>query len=269
MRVRLLGTGAADGIPGWYSDTEVSRHARAVGGREIRSRSAALIDGHFKIDLPPDTAWQMTRDGLDARDWTGLVFTHSHNDHLAVDELQYGLFPFNSNEFLPFPIYGNTTVCNLIRERYPHWPIETVETRSFEQFEHLGTRVTPIRAHHGSGDEDTHNLLFEREGRTVLYATDTGVWLEPTWEFLSGCKVDALVIECTEGLASTQYAGHIDVQELFLVVRRLREMGTLGMDATTWTTHHSHQGQVTHTQFEQLLQEEGIFAGYDGLEFDV
>lgn len=269
MKVRLLGTGAADGIPGWYSDTEVSRHARAVGGREIRSRSAALIDGHLKIDLPPDTAWQMARDGLDARDWTGLVFTHAHNDHLAVDEIQYGLFPFNSNEFLPFPVYGNATVCAAVRDRYPDWPIEIVETRSFEPFQHLGYGVTPIRSRHGSGDEDTHNLLFERDGRTLLYATDTGIWHEPTWEFLSGCRVDSLVIECTEGLATTQYEGHLDVQELFAVVRRLRELGTLGTDATVLTTHHSHQGNVTHAQLEQVLGEEGIVAGYDGLEFEV
>ncbi len=269
MRVRLLGTGAADGIPGWLSDSEVSVHARAVGGREIRSRSAALLDGHLKIDLPPDTAWQMARDNLNACDWTALVFTHSHNDHLAVDELQYGMFPFNENAYLPFPVYGNRTVCEIVRARYPAWPIEVVETRCFEPFVHIGTTVTPVRAHHGGGAEDTQNLLFERDGRTLLYATDTGIWREPTWEFLQGRQVNALVIECTEGLGGTNFEGHLDVDECFEVVRRLRTMGTLQADSRVWTTHHSQQGRATHAQLVQLLQEEGILAGYDGLEIDV
>lgn len=268
MRIRLLGTGAADGIPGWYSDTEVSAYARAHGGKDVRTRSSALIDGHLKIDLPPDTSWQLHRDGLDARDWTGLVFTHSHDDHLAVDELQYGLHPFNDREYLGFAIYGNATVCARIAERYPLWPIELVETRSFEPFQHMDYKITPIRAKHGV-DEDTQNLLVEHEGRTALYATDTGIWEPETWEFLKGRTVHALVLECTEGVCSTHYAGHLDTDECAEVVERLRMQGTLSREAPVFTTHHSHLGGGTHAQLEAVLAPFGISIGFDGLEFEV
>lgn len=268
MKIRLLGTGAADGIPGWFSDNEVSAFARAHGGKDVRTRSGALIDGHLKIDLPPDTAWQLSRDGLDARDWTGLVFTHSHDDHLAVDEIQYGLFPFNSREYLEYAIYGNADVCARIADRYPHWPIELVETRSFEPFGHMGFEIVPIRARHGEA-EDNHNLLIKSAGATLLYATDTGVWEEPTWEFLRGCRLDGLVLECTEGLASTQYDGHLDADECIEVVSRLRFQGTLPDGAPVITTHHSHQGQATHAQLEAVLGPAGILVGYDGFEFEL
>ena len=101
MNIRLLGTGAADGIPGFFGNDMVSRYARENGGKDVRTRSAALIDGVLKIDFPPDTLTQVQRDLLDALDWTGLVFTHSDDDHFAVDELQYALFPFTDLDHLP------------------------------------------------------------------------------------------------------------------------------------------------------------------------
>lgn len=268
MKIRLLGTGAADGIPGWFSDSDVSAHARLHGGKDVRTRSGALIDGHLKIDLPPDTAWQMQRDGLDARDWTGLVFTHSHDDHLAVDEVQYGLYPFNNREVLGYSIYGNAQVCARIEARYPDWPIELTVTRSFESFTHMDYTITPVRATHGEG-EDTQNLLIERAGKTLLYATDTGIWEEPTWQFLADRRLDLLVLECTEGVSGTQYHGHLDTDECRDVVRRLRSMGTLGPRTPVVTTHHSHQGSATHAQLEAILGEEGMMVGYDGLEINL
>lgn len=268
MNIRLLGTGSADGIPGWYSDSEVSDYARVHGGKDVRTRSGALIDGHLKVDLPPDTAWQIVRDGLDAREWTGMVFTHSHDDHLAVDEIQYALYPFNSNEFVPYSIYGNASVCARIAERYPGWPIELVETRSFETTWHMGYEITPIRAMHGV-DEDSHNLLISSGGRTLLYATDTGIWAPNTWEFLKERVVHGLVLECTEGVLSTHYEGHLDVDECIEVVDRLRKQGSLVADAPVATTHHSPLGGGTHAQLRAVLNPHGIQVGYDGLEFEI
>jgi phosphoribosyl 1,2-cyclic phosphate phosphodiesterase len=264
MIIRLLGTGAADGIPGLYSDSRVSHFARANGGKEIRSRASAIVDLGLKIDLPPDTFYQLTRDGLDARDWTGLVFTHSHEDHFAVGELQYGMHPFNEREYLGYVIYGNAAICDGVEKHYPNWPIETVLTKSFEPFVHMDYVVTPFEANHKE-DEDSQNLLIQREDRTLIYATDTGIWPEETWDFLSGVQADALVIECTDGFVTGGYEGHLDVARLRQVVERLRAQKTLVSGSQVITTHHSHQGDATHEELVATLVPEGIKVGYDGM----
>lgn len=267
MVVRLLGTGAADGIPAFLSNTRVSQFARQHGGKDMRTRSAALVDGSLKIDLPPDTLAHIHRDQLDVRDWTALLITHSHADHFAVEELQYGMFPFSNLEYLCFSVYGNATVCAMARERYPNWPIDLVETRSFQGFTHGPYSITSIRAQHVP-EEDSLNFLIERDGRTLLYATDTGVWDEETFEFLSGRVAHALVIECTEGGAATSYEGHLDIGDCVRVVERLRGMGFLGDDSRVVTTHHSHNGECTHAELESLLNPHGIEVGFDGMEFE-
>jgi len=267
MTIRLLGTGAADGIPSFYSDSNVSKYARLHGGKDVRTRSSAIVDGHLKIDLGPDSLQQINRDKLSALDWTALLITHSHEDHLAVSELQYCLYPFNGNECAGYSIFGNATVVAKIWERYPDWPFEVFITRSFESFRHAEYKITPIRANHIT-EEDGQNFLIEN-GVTLLYATDTGIWDEETFDFLKDFKLDALVLECTEGFLPTAFEGHLDIESCKLVVDRLRAQGTLQNQSRVVTTHHSHSGDATHAQLEECLLPSGIEPGFDGFEFTV
>jgi len=269
MKIKLLGTGAADGIPAFHGDCRVCKHAREHGGKDMRSRSAAVIDGSLKVDLPPDTLMQMHQSKSNARDWTGLIFTHSDEDHFAVDQLQYALHPFTDMDHMGFTIYANATIAKQIWERYPAWPLEVAITRSFCPVEHGAFRIIPIRAKHGAQGEDAHNLIFERGGKTFLYATDTGIWPEETWFHLRDFRLDALVIECTNGFVPNDYDGHLDIKQCCDVVERLRKMGTLSSNSRVVTTHHSHHGGATHAELEEALNPYGIEPGFDGMLIDI
>jgi phosphoribosyl 1,2-cyclic phosphate phosphodiesterase len=264
MNIRLLGTGAADGIPGLYSDDRVSRHARSHGGMEIRTRSAALVDGILKIDFPPDTFCQLQRDRLDTRDWTALLFTHSHEDHFSVAEIQYALYPFTELEVLPFSIYGNAKIGQKLAERYPDWPIDYVEISSFCTYEHGSYTITPIKARHDMAEECL-NLMIRGRERTLLYATDTGIWEDATFLFLAEHRLDCLVIECTEGLHDNDYFGHLNLSGLSIVLERLRASGTVHTGTSILTTHHAHTGAATHCELKDALAPLGAQPGYDGL----
>lgn len=264
MNLRLMGTGGADGIPAFFSHSRVSEYARQHGGHDVRSRAAALIDGILKIDLGPDTWSQVASQRLDAMDWTAVLFTHSDADHFAPDELMYALFPFNDQHYAGFVVYANAYICGRIAEKYPDWPFELVETESFRAFQHGEYLITPVRAHHKS-DEDAHNFVVQDGRSTLLYATDTGVWDEPTWSALRDYELDCLVLECSEAFAATDYDGHLDAQEFLKVLARLREQGTVTPETIVVTTHHSHNGDATHAELAHFFAEHGVTVGYDGL----
>jgi len=267
MKVTMLGTGAAEGIPAFYSDSRVSQHARKHGGKNVRSRCAAIVDDVLKLDLGPDTWYQLTREGHDARDWIALLVTHCDDDHFSIDELQYAVFPFNDMEFFGFPIYGNSQVCRRIIERYPDWPFEVTMTKSFSPVCISEYKVTPLEANH-KHDEDSHNFLIEDETSVFLYGTDTGFWFEKTWEYLQSVRLNCLVLECSEGLNPTPYNGHLDTKEFLAVVERLRRMGTVDDHTVIVTTHHSHNGDATHEELEAVFEPHGITVGYDGLTLE-
>lgn len=268
MRICLLGTGGAEGVPAIYGDTRVSDFARTHGGKDLRTRSAAIIDGTLKIDFGPDTLAQIHRERLDARDWLALIVTHSHDDHLCLTQLQYLVFPFNELDRFPFPIYGNDGVRGKLADEYPDWPIELHPLTRFESTTIGPYRVTPVEAYHMQ-EEEAHNFLIEKDGRTLFYATDTGIWREQSWEFLKGVSVDTMVIESTEGLNPTDYYGHLSLAETIDVVARLRAQGTLKPGSRVITTHHSHRGDLTHAELEERLRPHEIEPGFDGMTFDV
>lgn len=268
MKVRLLGTGAADGIPTYFANTYVNDYARKHGGKDVRTRSAALLDNSIKIDLGPDTMPQLVRDRIDPQDWSAIVFTHSHDDHFAPAELQYWLFPFNDLEHFPYPIYGNEEIVRRIQEMYPDWPIELRTTRSFQCYRIGEYAITPVHANH-KPDEDAQNLIFQKDNKTFLYATDTGVWKEPTWEVLQDYRLDLLVIECTEGVRGTDYEGHLGLLEMLEVINRLRGIGTVHDRTQIFTTHHSQNGGATHAELESVMAPHGVMPGYDGLEVEI
>lgn len=268
MVFQMLGSGAADGIPGYWSDDPVCRHARQHGGKNVRTRSSGLLDGVLKIDLPPDTLAQVHRERIDPRSWQAIFFTHSHDDHFAPHELQYFVRPFNEGERFPIAVFGNAAICAKIAAVFTEAPIELVKTCSFKQFRFSAYEVTPIKAYHKL-DEDSHNLIFAKDGRRFLYATDTGYWQEETWEFLSGMLLDAVVIECTEGYKRTEYYGHMDINDCLRAVERMRSIDAVREGARIVTTHHSHMGGATHEDLERELLPHGIEPGFDGMQFEV
>lgn len=268
MKVLLMGTGGADGIPAFYGDDRVSKYARTYGGKDLRTRSAALINSDLKIDIGPDTLSQVHRLSINPREWSALFVTHSDEDHLCLSEIQYGMFPFVECEKLEYTIYGNEVVCDMIRHRYPEWPIDLVELKNYETVAYDGYRVTPIKASH-KGDEECHNFVIEREGRRLLYATDTGFYPKEVFEFLAGKEIHAMVVECTDGFHKTPYVGHMDLAQCVELVSRLRESHALIDGAQVFTTHHSAGGGATHEELSDALRPYGIAPGFDGLSFEV
>ena len=268
MTIRLLGTGGAEGIPALFGDDPVSEWARAHGGRDLRTHASAIVDEGLKIDLSPDTPVQMLANDLRATDWDLLLFTHSDDDHFAIAQLQYALYPFTACHALPFPIYGNDVVLAKIRAAYPHWPFDLVRMAPFEAFETAGYRITPLRARHTPGEE-CFNFLVERDGRRLVYATDTGVWPEETLTHLRGVRLDLLVVECTNAFRPSDYPGHLDLQTLAYLLSRLREGGALDERSRVVTTHHSAAGGARHCDLGPALAPLGAEPGYDGMVLEV
>src|SRR5579862_5651554 len=111
MKIELLGTGSAEGWPGLFCSCEACRRARQLGGKNLRTRSSALIDDQIKIDLPPDTLHHVLTQGLDMTKIPYLLFTHGHDDHFAVRELQYLSWMFVSEPIRnPLQVFGSPDI---------------------------------------------------------------------------------------------------------------------------------------------------------------
>lgn len=269
MRIHLLGTGGADGIPSFFAGSDLSELARRNGGKDVRTRSGALIDDMLKIDLGPDTFAQAVAQKLRPRDWRWIIVTHSHFDHFDPGLLQYCLPPFVPVEDQTPEVYGNANVLAELARSFPSADmISSKLIRSFESMPVGPYFVTPVAAYHKL-DEDSVNFIVEGDGKRLLYATDTGVYQEATWEFLTGSRFDAVVIECTDGFNPSDYWGHLSCEEVLRMIERMRDLACVDDGTKIVTTHHADSGCASHEQLELFFEPHGIAVGYDGITIEI
>jgi phosphoribosyl 1,2-cyclic phosphate phosphodiesterase len=267
MKITLLGTGAADGIPQFFGRDRVSQFARQYGGKDVRARTGAIIDGCLQIDLNPETHVQLAKFGYSAADWTALVFTHSHDDHYCPSEIQYALFPFVENDHLPFTIFANQTISADLAARYPDWPIDLVTTQVRRCYGHGDYQILPVLATH-KDDEECHNLIISNGSSKLFYASDTGFYREEAFLQVADQQCDLLIIECTDGFHKREYVGHLDIELCVQMVERFRADGAIKPGARVVTTHHASSGGATHSELEAALAPYGMEPGFDGLTIE-
>jgi phosphoribosyl 1,2-cyclic phosphate phosphodiesterase len=129
--------------------------------------------------------------------------------------------------------------------------------------------VTPVLARHKPDETCLNFLLRGPDGATLLYGTDTGWWDPPTWEFLEGRRIDAVVLECGRGAVTSGYDGHLDADQCVAARERLVAAGGLAADAPFLLTHVSHTGLLLHDELTARVAPHGITVAHDGLEITV
>ena len=64
MKLKYLGTAAAEGYPAMFCDCENCRKAMKSKGKNIRSRSQAIIDDSLLVDFPCDTYYHCLNNNI-------------------------------------------------------------------------------------------------------------------------------------------------------------------------------------------------------------
>jgi len=269
MKLLFLGTGSAEGMPALFCDCAVCREGRRRGGPNLRTRASVLIDDTIKIDLPPDTLSHVHQRGVDLSRLQHLLFTHAHDDHFAVRELQYLSPNFAPTRRAPLNVWGTRDlICRLLPETehfFEAAPLKLHPLVPFHEVKVGHLHVTPVTARHKT-DELCLNFLIRDGDATLLYATDTGWYEEPTWDFLTGRSINAVVVECGKGVSKNGYEGHLNVDQVCAFKNRLIEGGGLAPDAPFYVTHIAHTGLLLHEELGKLFAPDGIAVAYDGLE---
>lgn len=271
MNIQYLGTAAAEAWPGIFCTCPVCREAMRRGGKNLRTRSQALIDGQLLVDFPPDSYLHMLVHGLPLPDITDVLLTHAHQDHFYPQELIMRGHGFSEDVKGVLTLYGDETGERLFRETLERQPerraLDTVlayrVVKEFVPFPFAGYTVTPLLANH---DKRERCLIYsiEREGKRLLYANDTGIFPEATFSYLKGQRFDLISMDCTTGQHG-EGTNHMGLPDNIALQRRLYDMGCAGENTQWVITHFSHHGGLLHEQLEEAGRPYGFIPAYDGM----
>lgn len=274
MKLKYLGTAAAEGIPGVFCNCRVCRNALEVRGKEIKTRSQALLDDKLLIDFPPDTYLHILNYGLDLRNINNCIITHNHFDHLFPEDFwcRFEGIAYDINED-PFNVYVTESGYNEATTRFAaHTNQKRVKFHKispFEPFDIEDYHIIPLAADHDP-KSDPVIYIIEKGEKSLLYANDTGIFPDSTWEYLAKYdkKFNFISIDCT-GMAQKGWTGsHLCLETDKEVCDRLAEMGLCDDNTVMYVNHFSHNGQCTHEELVVEAEKYGFLVTYDGLEVD-
>lgn len=273
MKIRFLGTAAAEGVPALFCDCEVCRSARASGGKNIRMRCQSIIDDILPIDFGPDALYNGIRFGIDYTRITDIIITHVHGDHFDEAELSYrgrGFVPAIKNEQLR--VWGSEEMCRLC-ETHLAVPVAQGRIRPmpmmpFRSYDVGGYTVTPLKADHGT--EQPFIYIIERGGKTLLYAHDTGLPKDETMSYLLSCgkRFDLVSFDCTNG-EDEAMTYHMGIPAAVILRERLAAAGAVTDSTVCVLNHFSHNHNVEHGHLCRVAEEMGFIVAYDGMTAEV
>lgn len=277
MKIQYLGTAAAEGWPGLFCRCAFCEAARRLSGKDIRTRSQALIDGQLLVDFPPDTLLHALQHGVPLPDIRHLIVTHSHHDHFFPQDLLMRRRPYTATPDGVLTVYGNAAVGDaLARERRnldSELYVEFAQANPFEWFETGAHRVLPLLATHAR-DEQCYVYIIERGDaadaapRRIAYLNDTGLLPDASLRALSGLRCDLISMDCTTG-RDPDGNNHMGIADIPKMIAQLREVGC-ATDASRYViTHFSHNGGYLHHQLEALAAEMNATPAYDGMIVEI
>ena len=277
MKLKYYGTAAFEGIPSIFCRCSVCERARAAGGRNLQSRSQALVDDTLLIDFPPDTVFHVFHMGLPLHKINHCLITHAHADHFFPADIEsrnsyVGLCHNNPNRFT---LYGTRPVyqayqwlekkCGFDREDSP---VVFRIIKPFESFQVEGYCITPLLADH---DQSAGSVIFliEKDGKIILWGHDTGVFPQESWDYLNEHKpfLNVVSLDCTLGGRDCE-KGHMGFPNCREVFERLKTMYCVNETSIGVVSHFSHNGRWIYDDATQVARAAKFLAAYDGMQID-
>lgn len=278
MKLRYLGTAAAEGWPGVFCNCDFCKKAKELGGKNIRSRSQSILNDDLLIDFPVDTYYHAVLNKLDLSKVKYCFVTHSHIDHFAPIDLIFRVESGFSHDIAEptMQLFGNENVMM----RYKHFITDTAEIATPPQTElHKITafdpifigdyKVTPLPANH-SPKEDAFVFLIEQNGKVLLYLHDTGLLDEKVYDYLksTGLRADLVSYDCTYVIQKAG-GGHLGFDTASVVREKLFEIGFADKNTKHVVNHFSHNGFLLHDELSAEAEKIGFLAAFDGMEIEI
>lgn len=287
MKLFFLGTGAGEGYPGYWCECPHCTYARRHRGKNLRTNSCLAINEELLIDIGPSSFDNAARFGVNLTQIKTLLITHPHEDHLypqnlywrAVDEKFLKMdyvrqMSHGGPRFTEIPelnIYGNRFVIDLLKnsfEIHENHKMTLNEIQEGKKFGSDGYEIIPVRGNHGAAAGFSHSYIIQKEGKTILYALDSGTYDEDQFELMKQFQYDAVIMEGTTGL-NEQYDGHMCLVNNIRMRDELEKYGCLRPDSRFILTHMSPHWCPPHDWYESIVSVERMELAYDGREIEL
>lgn len=257
FKFQFLGTCARDFSP------RLQNECKDCFDKDARRSSCAILDGHILIDCGMHAMDCLRIANIDLSSITDICVTHCHDDHFNIDHVkmiaaakrELPLKLWISEEAV-LPELENVTVVRM--------------AKLHKNYMGYGIYITGLYANHDI-DAFPQHILFEKDEKKILYATDGG-WIDHrTYHALVQLKIDMIAIDATCGdyVGDMRLSDHNSIPMIRLMLPSFKTVGIMDDHTKMYMTHIAPSLHKSHEETVKIAEEMGIFVAYDGLCLDI
>ena len=280
MKITFLGTAAATSYPLTFCQCDNCKIAHTLKGKNIRKRSALLIDDIILIDMGPDFVTSLTMYDKDITKIKYLLQTHAHSDHFDAGHFATRWSEYATINPPHLTIFAHPkcleTMSKMIKSN------EDIDIFNTSYQQDLNITLNPIlhsenvcfedyslTAIESLHDTQQGSLLYlvEHKGSKILYATDTTTFSINALNLLENQQLNCLILDHTYGEV-LNCSGHLNEKQFRKEIHKLKQINAITDSTKIFATHISHEGCPNHVEMEKIAN--GLYKiAYDGLEINI
>lgn len=272
MKIKYFGTAAAEGVPALFCKCRVCQQARKKGSRDIRMRMQSLIDEELLIDFNGDSYSHFIKYNYNLADINHLLITHGHADHFYPEDLMMRMSGYSNCLENQLKVYGNERVHQFYKRASQlegftdEEKICFKEIQPFEKYNIGCYQVIPLLADHDLKETCLFYQISNGE-KTLLYAHDTGYFLEENWDYFKREKpfFHLVSLDCTHQKFQVK-RNHMSFYDNLEVKKKMIALGVADETTIFVISHFSHNGGMLYDEMNEWALKEGFITSYDGLE---
>ncbi|MBU1202978.1 MBL fold metallo-hydrolase [Patescibacteria group bacterium] len=270
MKIKILGSGAWQGIPASFCNCDICQKAsKNLYTKDARTRPQFMVEtkqGTFLMEISPDIRLQSTRFSLP--NVNNFLVSHWHFDHM------YGLHELltwsKGLETRPL-LYGSVATKDKIDKEFSYLPFDFQLLEPYKKFNIFGVDITPLPLYHAfTIDEEfsendinnTFGYMLGHEGKKVVYLSDYYKVPQKVLDKIKGA--DVLIADGTY-LFTDKFRGiklnHLHNVDILQLVDKIQAK-------QVYFHSISHLTSLNHQEMQEKLSE-NHFISYDGLEIDL
>lgn len=282
MKIKYFGTAAYEGIPALFCQCESCKRAMRLGGKNLRTRSQALINDEFLMDFNADTLAHYYRFKFDWEKIKYCLITHSHSDHFYPEDLLMFAEPYYTHGASPIDFYSGESTCERIRQLLSNEVFSVKgdnprlilhEVREGDLVQLGENKLLVLHADHDIKSTPLIYAIEDKDGKRILYANDTGMFNDDVFTQMKRLgRFDIVSFDCTGSVEPTGWDNyHMSMRTNALMKKRMIDEGLADNSTVFVVTHFSHNALFGHDHEELCIEAEkyGFVVAYDGFEVEV
>lgn len=271
MKIKFMGTAAAEGIPALFCSCNTCLEARKLGEKEFRTRSQTIIDNQLMIDFPAETYAHSLKYNIPLSQIKHFLITHSHDDHFYPQDIamlakMFSNIPEKTEKYY---FYGSEETEQLARQyiEKTNKTAEFIVLKPFKTYSISNYSVTPLKATHNTNAPFIY--IISDGKKQMLYAHDTGLFCKETEDFLynNNFYFDLISFDCCCGTwPDINHGTHLSFGNIKTICKKMRENNVIDNNTKLCCNHFSHNASNVLYKDRHIYESDGFIMTYDGLE---